>query len=116
MSCLDIADDEAVKIAEPMMDDIMRGVDHRDYGLHSRHFSVDLKSQYSQEQFLSECDKREADWGRPGVRHLLTIFRKPKTFTLVWVQEFDRAEGQVMAVATVALKGGRYFVDYFLLH
>lgn len=98
------------------MDDVMRGVDNRDFALHSRHFSVSLKSSTSQEQFLLDCDAREAAWGRPGVRHLTMIFRKPKSFTLVWVQEFDKADGQVMAVATVALKGGRYFIDYFLLH
>jgi hypothetical protein len=109
-------DAQIVKIAEPMMNDIMLGVSRRDYKLHSAHHSVSLKSVLSQEDFLSACDQREIDWGLPGDRELVCIFRKYKSFTLVWEQRYTRTEGQVLAMATVAVKGGRYFVDQFLLH
>jgi len=97
------------------MDDAMVGVANRDYALHSQHFSVDLKFSITSEVFLEQCDQREAAWGRPGQRELVTIFRKEKSFTLVWHQHFDKSEDQVIAVATVAVKGGRYFLDQFLL-
>lgn len=109
-------DAEIVKIAEPMMDDIMLGISRRDYKLHSAHFSVSLKSVLNQEKFLSACDQRESDWGLPGDRVLVCIFRKQKSFTLVWEQRYTRTEGQVVGMSTVAIKGGRYFVDQFLLH
>lgn len=116
MSCLDLTDADILKIAEPMMDDIMLGVARRDYKLHSVHFSVALKSTLGQETFLSACDQREADWGLPGHRELVAVFRKNKSFSLIWKQHYTRSQGEVMALTTVALKGGRYFVDYFLLH
>jgi len=116
MSCLELDDDAVLKIAEPMMDDIMAGVSHRDYKLHSSHFSVVLKSVLGPEKFLELCDEQEASWGRPAGRELVAIFRKDKSFTLVWDQQFDRTEGQVVALTTVALKGGRYFVDHFSMH
>ncbi len=116
MSCLELSDADIIKIAEPMMDDIMLGVSRRDYTLHSTNFSVNLKSCITPERFLSDCDQRETDWGLPGSRELTTIFRKDKSFTLVWLQQYTRTEEQVVALTTVALKGGRYFVDYFLLH
>ena len=116
MSCLELSDAEIVKIAEPMMEDVMLGVSRRDYRLHSTHFSVHLKSQITNEVFLADCDQREKDWGLPGSRELTAIFRKHKSFTLVWVQQYTRTEEQVVALTTIALKGGRYFVDHFLLH
>ena len=116
MSCLDLDDGDVSKIADPMIDDVIAGVARRDYALHSRHFSVNLKSMISSEIFLEHCNQREADWGVPGERELVCIFRKPKSFTLVWNLAFTKAEGQVLAVTTIALKGGRYFVDYVLLH
>jgi len=116
MSCLELDDTEALKIAEPMMDDIIAGVSRREYKLHSAHFSVALKSQLGPEQFLIACDQSEADWGRPATRELVAIFRKHKSFTIIWNQQFDNTDAQVAAITTVALKGGRYFVDYFLLH
>jgi len=88
MSCLELDDDDILKVANPMMDDIIRGM----------------------------CDQHEAAWGSPGQRALVAIFRKQKSFTLVWDQQYSGTNGQVMAVMTVALKGGRYFVDYLLLH
>lgn len=109
-------DAEILKVAEPMMDDIMLGVARRDYNLHSKHFSVNLKSKLGPQEFLEACDQRESDWGRPGQRALISIFRKEKSFTLVWNQQYNDTPGQVIALTTVALKGGRYFVDYFLLH
>ena len=116
MSCLELEDADALKIAEPMMDDIMAGVARREYKLHSSHFSVALKSMLGPEDFLAACDQRENDWGRPDGRELVAIFRKEKSFTLVWDQKFDGTEEHVAALTTIALKGGRYFVDYFLLH
>ena len=112
---MELSDEDACKIAEPMMDDAMAGVARREYQLHSRHFSVNLKSQVGPDDFLAACDAREADWGSPGMRHLVCIFRKPKSFTLVWNQEYDREAGQVVLIATIALKGGRYFIDQFQL-
>jgi len=116
MSCIDLDDDEILKIADPMMDDVMAGISRRDYKLHSAHFSVALKSVRGPDEFLEACDQYEADWGLPGARELVAIFRKEKSFTLIWDQHFLRTDGQVIAMTTVALKGGRYFVDHFLLH
>ncbi len=98
------------------MDDIMLGIRRRDYALHSRHFSVNLKSRIDAENFLKACDEQEADWGSSGERILVCVFRKEKSFTVIWEQRFSHSPGQVLAMVTVALKGGRYFVDYFLLH
>ena len=94
------------------MDDIMLGVSRRDYRLHSSHFSVSLKSVLSSEVFLESCDQREKDWGLPGQRDLITIFRKEKSFTLIWNQHYSNTSDEVIALTTVALKGGRYFVDF----
>ena len=116
MSCLELDDAEARRIAEPMMDDVMLGIARRDYALHSRHFSVDLKSALTPEAFAAGIEGAAGTRGAPGGRELLCLFRKPRSFTLVWDQTFERVDGQVMAVMTVALKGGRYFVDFFLLH
>ena len=116
MSCLELDDNDILKVANPMMDDIIRGLARRDYALHSCHFSVNLKSLGGPEAFLEACDQYEADWGSPGQRELVAIFRKQKSFTLVWDQQFSNLEGQVMAAMTVAVKGGRYFVDHLLLH
>lgn len=113
MECLTLDDAEIRRIAEPMMDDVMLGLARGDYVLHSRHFSVDLKGQRPPEIFLLDVDQPR---GAPGERTLCCIFRKPKSFTLVWDQAFDRADGQSLALMTVALKGGRYFVDHFLIH
>ncbi|MFK7890597.1 MAG: hypothetical protein AB8B63_07255 [Granulosicoccus sp.] len=108
---------EIRKVAEPMMDDIMLGIFQRNYQIHSKHFSVKLKSSLGPEDFLQDCDQRESEWGRPRQqRELIAIARKEKSFTLLWNQPFDSTEGEVFALVTVALKGGRYFVDYFLLH
>lgn len=116
MSCLELDDDACRKIAEPMMDDALDGIARRDYARHARHFSVALKSAQTPEAFVAACEKRHTEWGELGPRELVCIFRKPKSFTLVWSQSAERVEGQVMATLTVALKGGRYFVDHFLLH
>jgi len=116
MSCLDLDDDEARRIAEPMMDDAMAGVARRDYALHARHFSVDLKAAMPSDDFLAMCDRHGAELGAPGPRELVCIFRKPRGFTMVWHQPFERDDGETLAMATIALKGGRYFMDHFLLH
>jgi len=116
MSCLELTDAEIIKIAEPMMDDIMLGVSRRDYTLHATHFSVNLKSVLGGDEFLAACDSRDKAWGLPGHRELVSIFRREKSFSLIWNQQYTRTDDEVIALTTVALKGGRYFVDHFMLH
>jgi len=116
MSCLELDDNDILKVANPMMDDIIRGLARRDYSLYTCHFSVDLKSLGGPDDFLALCDQYAAEWGSPGERELVAIFRKQKSFTLVWNQNFSGTDGQVMSMMSVALKGGRYFVDQLLLH
>lgn len=116
MSCLELSDAEILKIAEPMMDDIMLGVSRRDYKKHATNFSVNLKSQLGNDEFFSACDQREKDWGLPAERELVAIFRREKSFSVVWNQRYTRTDVDIVALTTIALKGGRYFVDYFLLH
>jgi len=116
MSCLDLDDAECRKIAEPMMDDAMAGVLRRDFALHTRHFSVALKSTLEADDFFASLDRHQDDRGAPGTRELVCIFRKPRSFTLIWHQSFERSQGETLALATIALKGGRYFIDHFLLH
>lgn len=115
MSCMELDDQGVLNVIEPMMDDVMSGIANRDYAHHTCHFSVDLKSSTSNDAFMAQCDWWEKQWGRPGQRDKVTIFRKEKSFTMLWHQQFDKTEDQVLAVITVALKGGRYFVDGFFL-
>lgn len=97
------------------MNDTMEGLARHDLTSFTRHFSVSLKSTIDPKQFEVDCAARRSQWGRPGGRELVCIFRKRKSFTLVWNQAYENADGQVMATMTIALKGGRYFVDHFLL-
>ncbi len=110
-------DDQALcAVADPMMNDIMQGLAHRNFSLHSQHFSLHLKNYISEEQFKLDCDRWLGKWGRPTERNLICIFRKPKAFTLIWNQSFSEADEEVMAMVTIAVKGGRYFVDQFMLY
>ena len=116
MSCLELDDAEARRIAEPMMDDVMLGIARRDYTLHSRHFSVALKSALTLAAFADDIERAGAARGAPGEREFVRLFRKPRSFTLIWHQRFADDDGETLAMMTVALKGGRHFVDHFLLH
>jgi len=111
-----MTDEEICKVADPMMDDVVAGIARRDYTIFSSHFSLDLKTVQTPEHFLACCTRWEADWGRPGDRELIAIFRKPKAFTLCWRQGFSQAQGDIAALLTIALKGGRHFVDHVLIH
>ena len=115
MSCMELDDQAVLNVIEPMMDDVMSGVLNRDYAHHSCHFSVDLKSSITADAFLAKCEHWEAMWGRPGQREKVAIFRKEKSFTVLWHQLYDNTEDQILAATTVAVKGGRYFVDGFFL-
>jgi hypothetical protein len=116
MDCRDTDDQALCAVADPMMDDIMQGLAHRNFTLHSQHFSLHLKNYISEEQFKLDCDQWIGKWGRPTQRQLVCIFKKPKAFTLIWHQSFTEADEDVLALTTVAVKGGRYFIDQFMLY
>jgi len=70
MSCLELDDSEVRRVAEPMMDDVMLGLARGDYALHSRHFSVDLKSNITADAFAEGAAASAAARGvRPCARH-----------------------------------------------
>ncbi len=115
MSCLELSDEQVFNVVEPMVNDAMLAANRRDYQAHCSLFSVDLKSVISSDVFLQRCESHRKKWGNAGERVFVCTFRKEKSFTVIWNQQFDATEDQVALLVTVALKGGRYFIDEFLL-
>jgi len=109
---MDLDDQAVLNVIEPMMDDVMSGVANRDYARHSQHFSVDLKSTLSSEDFLMLCDKRESLWGRPGQRDVVTIFRKEKSFSVVWHQHYGTLKHAVQKQSVEIKKRCATFVTH----
>lgn len=116
MSCQTLVDQEILKIVDPMIDLVIQGANNRDYRLHSGNFSLSLKDKLTADAFLEQCDQRNSSFGRLGERSLVAIFRKEKFFTVIWAMASTGTSEDVMMLATIALKGGRYFIDDLLIH
>ena len=115
MNLSEMRDDEILKIADAIMDNLMDASTAIDYDRHVRDFTERAKSALSKERFEKICPEYQAEKGYFGKREFVAIFRRPQSVAIVWKQSFTQAPGEYVAEMVLVQSGDRYLVDHVMV-
>ena len=111
MSLSDLSDAELLKVAVPIMDNLMDASTHVDYKRHVRDFSERAKASLDESQFLRICEHYQRERGYFADRSLLGILRRPESVVIIWKQTFTEAQGDYLAELFLAEHNGRPVIE-----
>ncbi len=105
-----INDDEVKKVAEPILDNVMKGFTSDDYLQYSKDFDAALKETITSERF-QEIRGEIVEWiGHYLYREYLGFINKGAITVVFWKGVFDKTEEEVLIKMVVSEKNGQYFI------
>ena len=111
MSLSDLNDVELLKVAAPIMDNLMDAAMHIDYERHVRDFSESAKASLEKARFQRICENYQRERGHFADREVLGILRRPGSVIVVWKQKFTKARGEYLAELVLAEQNGRPVIE-----
>ncbi len=107
MNWLEMTDKEIMKIANPIMDNLMQASTDIDHGRHVRDFSEHLKEVVTEENLKQQCAKYQKDLGYFSSRELVGIFRKETDVRVFWRQRYTKSKNEFVAFIHLVEKSGK---------
>ena len=105
MTLENMSDDEILRVANPIMDNLMDASTAIDHERHIRDFSDRMKTIVSKEYLQKVCEKYQREKGYFSRREHVAVFRRPGAVAIVWKQWFTKAPGEFVAAMVLIGKG-----------
>jgi hypothetical protein len=115
MELAQTSDDEILKVATTIMDNLMDASTAIDHERHVRDFTDRAKSVVTKEHLHRVCEKYQSEKGYFARREFVALFRRPNSVVVVWKQWFTKQPGEFVAELLLVQKDGRYLVDHVLV-
>jgi hypothetical protein len=80
------SDEDILKIANPIMNNLMEGSTEIDHAKHTRDFTNRMKRIVTKDYLEKVCQHYQAEWGYFSKREFVAIFRRPSSVAIVWKQ------------------------------
>ena len=104
------SDEEILRIAVPIMDNLMEGATEGDWEKHTRDFTEAGKRVVTQAELERQCAESRAEFGDFAEREFNGITRHPDYVNVTWKQRMTGAPGEFLAILTLIQDGDRYLV------
>jgi hypothetical protein len=97
MTLESMSDEEILRVADPIMDNLMDASAAIDHERHIRDFSERMKAIVTKEFLHQVCEKYQREKGYFSRREPVAVFRRPGAVAIIWKQWFSKAPGEFVA-------------------
>jgi hypothetical protein len=104
------SDEEILKAATPIMDNLMQGSTECNWNKHTKHFTEKGKSVVTKTELERQCKEYQSMHGNFAERELIGITRHPKYINVLWKQQMTKSTGEYLATLTLVQNGESYLV------
>jgi hypothetical protein len=115
MTLESMSEDEILRIANPIMDNLMDASTVIDHERHIRDFSDRMKAIVTKEYLQKVCENYQQEKGYFSRREPVAVFKRPGAVAIIWKQWFTKAPGEFVAEMLLIEKDGRFLVDHAMV-
>jgi len=115
MTLESMSEDEILRGANPIMDNLMEASTAIDHERHIRDFSDRMKAIVTKEYLQKVCEKYQKEKGYFSRREPVAVFKRPGAAAIIWRQWFTSAPGEFVAEMVLIEKDGRFLVDHAMV-
>ena len=112
MSLSSMSDAEILKVANPIMDNLMEAVKEINHEKYTRDFTERLKKIVTKETCEKMCNNYLTVLGYFQKREFVAVFRRKGSVAIVWKQSCSKTTDEYVAEMVLVDSGGKYFVDH----
>lgn len=115
MSLDSMSDEDILRVANPIMDNLMEASTVIDHERHIRDFSERMKAIVTKDHLQKVCEKYQREKGYFSRRDPVAVFKRPGAAAIVWKQRFTKAPGEFVAEMLLIEKDGAFLVDHVMV-
>lgn len=115
MTMESMSEDEILRIANPIMDNLMDASTTIDHARHIRDFTGRMKAIVTKEYLQKVCEKYQQEKGYFTTREPVAVFKRPGGAAIIWKQWFSKAPGEFVAEMLLVEKDGKFLVDHAMV-
>lgn len=115
MTLESMSQEEILRIANPIMDNLMDASTMIDHERHIRDFSDRMKAIVTKEYLQNVCEKYQREKGYFSRREPVAVFKRPGAVAVIWKQWFTKAPGEFVAELLLIEKDGTLLVDHAMV-
>lgn len=115
MSLDSMSDEDILRVANPIMDNLMEASTVIDHERHIRDFSQRMKAIVTKDHLQKVCEKYQREKGYFSRRDPVAVFKRPGAAAIVWKQRFTKAPGEFVAEMLLIEKDGAFLVDHVMV-
>ena len=109
------SDEDILRTANPIMNNLMEGSTEIDHVKHTRNFTDRRKRIVTKDYLEKVCKRYQAEWGYFSKREFVAIFRRPSSVAIVWKQWCTKQDGEFVAELVLVEQDSRYLVDHAMV-
>lgn len=106
-----MTDTEILKVANPIMDNLMHASTNNDFDSHTRDFSDRIKQKFTHEELQKYREEYRTKWGDFTERDFVGLTKNGNTINVYWKQKFSDTDDEFLAVLTLSKKNEQYLVE-----
>jgi hypothetical protein len=110
-----MSEDETLRMANPIMDNLMDTSTAIDHERHTRDFSARMKAIVTKEDLQEICEKYQQEKGYFSRREPVAVFKRPGGAAIVWKQWFTKSPGEFVAEMLLIEQDGKFLVDHAMV-
>lgn len=115
MNFENMSDEDILKIADPIMDNLMDASTEINYEKHVRDFTDRMKAIVTKEHLEKVCKQYQSEKGFFTERDVIAVFKRPDSAAIIWRQNFSVAKGDFVAEMVMVNINGKYLVDHAMV-
>ena len=115
MNFEDMSEKEILKIATPIMDNLMDASTKIDHEAHVKDFTKRMKNIVTKDYLQKVCEQYQSEKGFFSQRKLVAVFKRPDSVAIIWKQSFTKAKGEFVAEIVIVHQDGRYLCDHVMV-
>lgn len=110
-----MSENEILKIANPIMDNLMEASTNIDHEGHTKNFTDRMRRIVTKDYLQKVCEEYQAEKGFFGKREPVAVFRRPDSAAIVWKRSFTKAKGEFVAEMVLVHQNGRFLCDHAMV-
>ena len=115
MTLESMSENEILRVANPIMDNLMDASTAIDYERHIRDLSERMKAIVTKEYLQKICEKYQQEKGYFSRREPVAVFKRPGGAAIILKRWFTKAPGEFVAEILLVEKDGRFLVDHAMV-
>ena len=115
MTVESMSEDEILRIANPIMDNLMDASTTIDHEQHIRDFTERMRAIVTKEYLQKVCEKYQQEKGYFSKREPVAVFKRPGGAAVIWKQWLTKAPDEFVAEMLLVENDGTFLVDHAMV-